>query len=165
MVKSGHSHVSRSRNKSLKKLQVKHTNWKKKLLTNLGQNSVTIDKLGGTVTAPMKRTTLGCLSRLMMATWSDNTAPGEPQTESTSACNMKANFCWNLFTVETAGIENKSKLQFWSWYQQNPVYWGKQWTNMLIFRNVGVIYNLFIESILAYLSPELIQCLHLQVLI
>lgn len=36
--------------------------------TNLGQNSVTIDKLGGIVTAPIKRTTLGCLSRLIIAT-------------------------------------------------------------------------------------------------
>lgn len=35
---------------------------------NLGRNSVSIEKCGERVTAPMKRTTLGCLSLNMIST-------------------------------------------------------------------------------------------------
>jgi hypothetical protein len=36
--------------------------------TYLGRNSVTIERFGARVTAPMKRTTLGCLTLFMIRT-------------------------------------------------------------------------------------------------
>lgn len=37
-------------------------------LTYLGRNSVTIERFGARVTAPMKRTTLGCLTLFIIRT-------------------------------------------------------------------------------------------------
>lgn len=39
-----------------------------KIDTNLGRNSVNIERFGGRVTAPIKSTTLGCLNLNMIST-------------------------------------------------------------------------------------------------
>lgn len=42
--------------------KIKPTKMEGIILTNLGRNSVSIERFGGRVTAPIKRTTLGCRS-------------------------------------------------------------------------------------------------------
>lgn len=69
--------------------------------TYRGRNSVTIERFGGRVTAPIKRTTLGCLTLFMISTLEEN------QNINSSMSMHTLTYSWAT-TTASVGILNSN---------------------------------------------------------